>query len=501
MNSSIVLLAVLMVLSEAQVVIPLHKRELDTSEEHQLLQLLQLGEEEDGTSIPNIQLDSMFFGEIKIGDTKQDFRVVFDTGSSVLWVYSEKCDSCEGSEVKKHTFSAKRSHTFHKRDIPFSIRYGTGESHGTTGVDEIFLADLEVRDQAFGQCEHPDEVMRSFPFDGIVGLSRALVSDPNAMPTIVKTIKEERLLEDKNLANTFSFYIGREEGDNTYMILGGEHDQLEDDSSIHWTSTLNKNIYWEVPLDDVFIHHKSKETKVHPKHRYLEEHPHMTMHSDHFASMMADPEVALMELESHLEKASKTKKLHQVLEDKLTTHTHSSTHKKKSHKHHHSMSPESEGDDDDVGSGQLLSHFHRKGESMNPCQQDDEHMCIISVDSGHSLMSGPPDIIRPIKQKLMPKNTDGGCTDSVMSGLPDLSFGIGGKLFTMTPSDYLVELDGQCVPALSERTVRNGHDWVLGEHFMRTFYTVFDYDNMRVGFSHLDDIKPHLKKIMTTEGN
>jgi len=83
-----------------------------------------------------------------------------------------------------------------------------------------------------------------------------------------------------------------------------------------------------------------------------------------------------------------------------------------------------------------------------------------------------------------------------MQGLPDLSFGIGGKLFTMTPADYLIELDGHCVPAISERNTRNGHDWVLGEHFMRTFYTVFDYDNMRVGFSHLDNIQPHLPKVM-----
>jgi len=76
---------------------------------------------------------------------------------------------------------------------------------------------------------------------------------------------------------------------------------------------------------------------------------------------------------------------------------------------------------------------------------------------------------------------------------------IGGKLFTLTPQDYLVNFGGSCMPAFSERGVKNGHDWVLGEHFMRTFYTVFDQDNMRVGFSHLSHTKKHLSSILQTD--
>merc|ERR1712146_613255 len=98
--------------------------------------------------------------------------------------------------------------------------------------------------------------MNSFPFDGIVGMSRALLRDRNDMPTIIKTIKDEKLLHQKDLTDTFSFYIGREKDDPTYMIMGGTHDVLKDDKEMHWTPTLNKNIYWEIPLNDIFIHHK-----------------------------------------------------------------------------------------------------------------------------------------------------------------------------------------------------------------------------------------------------
>jgi len=150
----------------------------------------------------------------------------------------------------------------------------------------------------------------------------------------------------------------------------------------------------------------------------------------------------------------------------------------------------------EVGVGQLRSNVRVVGESISPCTQDSEHSCIISVDSGHSLMSGPPDVIKKLREQISSGIKSGQCTDEVIASMPDVSFMIGGKLFTLQPQDYLMNYGGSCAPAFSERKVRNGHDWVLGEHFMRTFYTVFDHDNMRVGFSHLSQTRKHLSKIM-----
>jgi len=150
---------------------------------------------------------------------------------------------------------------------------------------------------------------------------------------------------------------------------------------------------------------------------------------------------------------------------------------------------------DEIGVGQLRSSVHSVGQTINPCLQDNDHSCIISVDSGHSLISGPPDVIKRLKAELDVPGLSS-CSDEVIASMPDVSFMIGGKLFTLKPTDYLVKFGGSCAPAFIERTVRNGHDWILGEHFMRSFYTVFDHDNMRIGFSHLAHTKKHLSKIL-----
>ena len=88
--------------------------------------------------IPNVPLNANFFGNIEIGEPRQEFEVVFDTGSSVLWVYSDTCTNCHGTSTggyQKHTFDAAKDRSFEERpDRPFVIKYGTGASSGTTGT-------------------------------------------------------------------------------------------------------------------------------------------------------------------------------------------------------------------------------------------------------------------------------------------------------------------------------------------------------------------------------
>ncbi|VAH23037.1 unnamed protein product [Triticum turgidum subsp. durum] len=108
---------------------------------------LRSEEEGDIVSLKNY-MNAQYFGEIGVGTPPQKFTVIFDTGSSNLWVPSAKCYFSIACYLHAR-YKAGASSTYKKNGKPAAIQYGTGSIAGYFSEDSVTVGDLVVKDQEF----------------------------------------------------------------------------------------------------------------------------------------------------------------------------------------------------------------------------------------------------------------------------------------------------------------------------------------------------------------
>ncbi|GFO43685.1 hypothetical protein PoB_007019000 [Plakobranchus ocellatus] len=120
--------------------------------------------------------------------------------------------------------------------------------------------------------------------------------------------------------------------------------------------------------------------------------------------------------------------------------------------------------------------------------------CEAMVDSGSSLISGPAHDVDILNKKLggviLPGPNKMYVLDcSQLDNLPDVEFILNGRKLSLTSRDYVLRLDGfekpVCLSGFMGRQATSDYeaDWILGNNFMRAYYTQFDQGNMRIGFA------------------
>nr|CDJ84599.1 Peptidase A1 domain containing protein [Haemonchus contortus] len=105
------------------------------------------------------------------------------------------------------------------------------------------------------------------------------------------------------------------------------------------------------------------------------------------------------------------------------------------------------------------------------------------VDSGTSLIVGPPALVEEIQQAIG-ADEYGSIDCSTIPSLPPITFIIGGTELTLTANHYVMQYtDGTCTSGFMESENLPDNSWVLGDVFIGTFYSIFDHANKRVGFA------------------
>jgi hypothetical protein len=316
--------------------------------------------------------NAQYFGEISIGEPSQKFTVIFDTGSSNLWVPKVNCKNCGYWFINggKSKYDNSKSSTYQHDGSNFHIQYGSGDVQGYFSVDTVTLADdIEVTNQKFAEVSDAGGLGVGYvmgKFDGILGLGFEGLALGGATTVFKNAIDQKAVAQQM-----FAFDLG-DESDGE-LTLGG-YDESKFTGEITWTP-LSEPKYWQINLENISI--------------------------GGFSSGATNG----------------------------------------------------------------------------------------IVDSGTSLLTGPSAQINKIATSVgaMPNLMGQYTIDCAkVSSIPDLEFTINGKAWPVPGKDLVIQSGGTCLFAMMGMDIPQGPQWILGDVFMRQYYTIFDYGGQRVGFATLN---------------
>ncbi|XP_069675649.1 pepsin-2B-like [Periplaneta americana] len=322
--------------------------------------------------------DVAYLVSVVLGSSPQQFQVVFDTGSSDLFVPSSNCDDCDNH----HEYDCPNPSAY-----TTSISYGTGSGSGHFCTDDVTFGGLTAHGQEFVVLDHEDSFFAKADFDGILGMSYPAltssyqVTDQYGIPrTHHISPVFETLVKQYGIPNVFSLYLALNSNGQSMAFLGGSDPD-------HYLG----NMYY-VPV-------VPKSVSVVNQFGYLVGHTNMyTYWQVNLTSFKADDQQML------------------------------------------------------AGGSTVL------------------------VDSGTSSLVIPSAVYARIPQLNTGRST---LSCSKSSQLPTFTFVLGGKYqFSLSGQDYTINIGyGTCQILVSRG------NWILGDVFLRKYYTEFDMGNNRIGFA------------------
>lgn len=188
--------------------------------------------------------DTEYVTTISLGTPPQYFQVVFDTGSSDLWVTDKSCasDACQSKSLYDNDASSTHEHDGRS----FNIQYADLTSiTGTVAKDTVRLGDhdgptLVILHSVFAQANYEAGILDNQ--DGIFGLG--LKSDYG--PTVLANAIEQGLLEEP-IFTVWLHRVGDQGNDPGGQVLFGGIDTKNCGAIIDYVP-LTSDEHWQFEL-------------------------------------------------------------------------------------------------------------------------------------------------------------------------------------------------------------------------------------------------------------
>jgi len=202
-----------------------------------------------------------YFGNIELGQSKQSFQVVFDSGSGNLVVPSTDCNS---EACLSHVrFELDKSPTAHRvscspkhdssevsPDDDVTITFGTGKIWGKCLRDQICLGSVCFPGSFIATNYESKSPFISFNFDGVLGLALGEMSQGTEFNTMDRLKASERLHQTVYAVYLSSADSNEEVSEVTFGSIKTSHMA----SDLHWVPVTSRHTgFWEVQISDITI--------------------------------------------------------------------------------------------------------------------------------------------------------------------------------------------------------------------------------------------------------
>jgi hypothetical protein len=194
--------------------------------------------------------NAQYWGEVQIGTPAKTFQVLFDTGSSNLWVPASNCTNCKSGGTK---YDPSASSTYVANGTAFEIRYGTGSMKGFVAHDVLTIGtSLKASIDFACATNEPGITFKESKFDGILGLGWPSIAVDGIVP-VMQSLQYAKQLDQ----NAFGFLLQKDAKSTGELMIGGYNPKYVNDPK--WASLSSEN-YWTVGMSSLKFGGKSATT-------------------------------------------------------------------------------------------------------------------------------------------------------------------------------------------------------------------------------------------------
>ncbi|CAA6653839.1 unnamed protein product [Spirodela intermedia] len=424
-------------------------------------------------------LDAQYYGEIGIGSPPQKFTVVFDTGSSNIWVPSSKCYFSIACYFHSR-FKSSSSSTYKKNGKSCKISYGSGSIYGFFSKDNVLVGDLTIKDQDFIEAtREPSIAFVIAKFDGILGLGFKEISVGN-VPPIWQGMVDQGLIQEK----VFSFWLNRDsdDSDGGEIVFGGVDPNHFKGN--HTYVPVTRKGYWQFDMGDFLIGGKTTGLCA----------DGCSAIADSGTSLLTGPTTIITQINHAIgaegiistECKEIVSQYGELILELLIAQARPS-------KICSQIGLCFFNGRQNIGEGiESVVERRRDGKLRTDVLCAACEMAVVWIQNQLQENQTKEIILNYVNElcEHIPSPMGESTVEcSQLDSMPDLSFTIGDRSFVLTPDQYVLKVEEGgatiCLSGFGALDVPppRGPLWILGDVFMGVYHTVFDFGNEQIGFA------------------